>query len=44
MSGSVSPLPKYAFMAWCLVKHMDNFTFYTAWNGRMVVNDELVKI
>jgi hypothetical protein len=20
--------PQYAFMAWCLVKHMDNFTFY----------------
>jgi hypothetical protein len=22
------PLPQYAFMAWCLVKHRDNFTFY----------------
>jgi len=21
------PLPQYAFMAWCLVKHRDNFTF-----------------
>jgi hypothetical protein len=20
--------PQYAFMAWCLVKHRDNFTFY----------------
>jgi len=21
------PLPQYVFMAWCLVKHMDKFTF-----------------
>jgi hypothetical protein len=24
---SLPPLPQYAFMAWCLVKHRDNFTF-----------------
>jgi len=27
MSGAISPLPRYALMAWCLVKHRDNFTF-----------------
>jgi hypothetical protein len=27
MSGAITPLPQYAFMAWCLVKHRDNFTF-----------------
>jgi hypothetical protein len=27
MCGTVLPLPQYAFMAWCLVKHRDNFTF-----------------
>jgi len=27
MSGAISLLPQYAFMAWCLVKHRDNFTF-----------------
>jgi hypothetical protein len=27
MSGAVYPLPQYAFMVWCLVKHRDNFTF-----------------
>jgi hypothetical protein len=27
MCGAVSPLPQYAFMAWCLVKHRNNFTF-----------------
>jgi hypothetical protein len=27
MSGAIPPLPKYAFMVWCLVKHRDNFTF-----------------
>jgi hypothetical protein len=28
MNGDIPPLPQYAFMAWCLVKHRDNFTFY----------------
>jgi hypothetical protein len=28
MRGAITPLPQYAFMAWCLVKHRDNFTFY----------------
>jgi hypothetical protein len=27
MSGDVPPLPQYVFMAWCLVKRRDNFTF-----------------
>jgi hypothetical protein len=27
MHGAIPPLPQYAFMAWCLVKYMDNFTF-----------------
>jgi len=27
MSGAIPPLSQYAFMAWCLVKHRDNFTF-----------------
>jgi hypothetical protein len=27
MCGAVPPLPQYAFMAWCLVKQRDNFTF-----------------
>jgi hypothetical protein len=27
MRGAIPPLPQYAFMAWCLVKHRDNFTF-----------------
>jgi hypothetical protein len=27
MLGAIPPLPQYAFMAWCLVKHRDNFTF-----------------
>jgi hypothetical protein len=26
MSGAIPPLPQYVFMAWCLVKHRDNFT------------------
>jgi hypothetical protein len=26
MSGAIPPLLQYAFMAWCLVKHRDNFT------------------
>jgi hypothetical protein len=27
MCGAIPPLPQYVFMAWCLVKHRDNFTF-----------------
>jgi hypothetical protein len=27
MRGTIPPLPQYIFMAWCLVKHSDNFTF-----------------
>jgi hypothetical protein len=30
MRGAIPLLPQYAFMAWCLVKHRDNFTFYLA--------------
>jgi hypothetical protein len=26
--GAITSLPQYVFMAWCLVKHRDNFTFY----------------
>jgi hypothetical protein len=26
MRGAIPP-PQYVFMAWCLVKHTDNFTF-----------------
>jgi hypothetical protein len=29
MSGAIPPLLQYAFMAWCLVKAQDNFTFYS---------------
>jgi hypothetical protein len=27
MHGAIPPLPQYAFMAWCLDKHRDNFAF-----------------
>jgi hypothetical protein len=35
MSGAIPP-PQYAFMAWCLVKHRDHFTFtftFMIWKG-----------
>jgi hypothetical protein len=28
---SYTSTPQYAFMAWCLVKHRDNFTFIFIW-------------
>jgi hypothetical protein len=28
MRGAIPQLPQYAFMAWCLVKHRDNFALY----------------
>jgi hypothetical protein len=27
LCGVIHPFPQYVFMAWCLVKHRDNFTF-----------------
>jgi hypothetical protein len=30
MSGAIHPLPQYVSIAWCLVKHRDNFTFTLA--------------
>jgi hypothetical protein len=27
MRGAIPPLRLYVFMAWCLIKHRDNFTF-----------------
>jgi hypothetical protein len=27
MRGAIPPLPQYIFIAWCLVKHGDSFTF-----------------
>jgi hypothetical protein len=32
MSGAIPPLPQHAFMAWCLVKHRDYFTFTFTFN------------
>jgi hypothetical protein len=29
LSGAIPPLPQYSFMAWCLVKHRDNFYLFT---------------
>jgi hypothetical protein len=28
MSGAIPPLSEYAFMAWCLVKHRDRYSFF----------------
>jgi len=28
MQDAITPLPQYVFMAWCLVKHRDNFSVY----------------
>jgi hypothetical protein len=32
MRGAIHPVPEYAFMASCLVKHRDNFTFNIGMN------------
>jgi hypothetical protein len=35
LRGAIPPLPQYVFMAWCLVKHRDNFTFtFTFMDGQ----------
>jgi len=35
MLKAIPPLPQYAYVAWCLVKHRDNFTFpfYLSYGG-----------
>jgi len=39
--SSLHPLPQYIFMAWCLVKHRDNFTFKGGYTGLDYTNNEL---
>jgi hypothetical protein len=36
MRGAITPLPQYVFMAWCLVKHRDNFIFTLLWKDMLV--------
>jgi hypothetical protein len=31
MREAIPTLPQYVFMAWCLVKHRDNFAFTFIW-------------
>jgi hypothetical protein len=44
MRGAISSLPQYASMAWCLVKHRDNFTFYlfTFINVQILIRDTVI--
>jgi hypothetical protein len=28
MRGAIPPIPQYVFIAWCLVKYRNSFTFY----------------
>jgi len=43
MRGAIHPLPQYAFMAWCLVKHRDNFTFTLVTEALIYENDSKVQ-
>jgi hypothetical protein len=36
MRGAILPLPQYTFMVWCLVKHIDDFTFIL-WNPKVQI-------
>jgi hypothetical protein len=42
MSGALLPLPQYAFMAWCLVKHRNKFTFYIYLDLKFSPNMKLI--
>jgi hypothetical protein len=35
--GAIPPLPQYIFMAWCLVKHRDNFTLPLSYKRKLSV-------
>jgi hypothetical protein len=37
MRGTIPPLPQHVFVAWCIVKHRDNFTFTFVCRGLPVV-------
>jgi len=39
MSEAIPPVPQYAFMAWCLVKRRDNFTFAFYRIGRLLTSN-----
>jgi hypothetical protein len=40
MHGTMPPLPQYAFIAWCLVKHRDNFAF-TFYLSQVIMDGKL---
>jgi hypothetical protein len=40
MSGAILPLPQYAFMAWCSVKHRDNFTLFVTKDLQLHVSND----
>jgi hypothetical protein len=38
MREAIPPLPRYVFMAWCLVRHRDKFTFnFYLYNHHFIV-------
>jgi hypothetical protein len=39
MLGAIPPFPQYAFMAWCFVKHRDNFTFTSSYLASAIAPD-----
>jgi hypothetical protein len=40
MRGAILPLPQHVFMAWCLAKHRDNFSFtFTFYYARMFLQE-----
>jgi hypothetical protein len=41
MRGAIPPLPQYAFMASYLVKHRDNFTFFTFYPAMTLSSESL---
>jgi hypothetical protein len=43
MRGAIPPLSQYVFMAWCLVKHRDNFTLpLLTLHGRVLLEKLIV--
>jgi hypothetical protein len=43
MRGARPPLPQYVFIAWCLVKHRDNFTFTFAFTSTSHMSSFFIK-
>jgi len=42
MRGAIPPLSQFVFMAWCLVKHRDNFYLYLSYIKLFIIGSGML--